>query len=171
MQGSRYSSALGEKRIRRLDQQRRHRRIYAIGVGDVEEEIDLEVAAFRPAALGQSASHRPHIKRGLRVVFGHCHDSGDPPHAVGRLCPRSERPRSRAAEQRDELASLYSITSSARASRVGGTSRPSALAVARLITSSTLVGNSTGRSAGLEPFRILSTKYAARRKLSRKLVP
>src|SRR5215475_7092947 len=34
----------------------------------------------------------------------------------------------------------YSITSSARASSVGGTSRPSALAVLRLITSSYLVG-------------------------------
>src|SRR5262249_12490114 len=41
----------------------------------------------------------------------------------------------------------HSITSSARASSVGGTSRPSALAVFRLITSSYLVGACTGRSA------------------------
>src|SRR5207248_1187110 len=52
---------------------------------------------------------------------------------------------------------LYSITSSARASNVGGTVRPSALAVLRLITSSNLVGCSTGRSEGLVPLRILST--------------
>src|SRR5215475_2731514 len=39
----------------------------------------------------------------------------------------------------------YSITSSARTSRVGGTSRPSALAVLRLMTSSYLVGACTGR--------------------------
>ena len=52
---------------------------------------------------------------------------------------------------------IYSMTSSARASSVGGISRPSALAVLRLITSSNLVGCSTGRSAGLAPFRILST--------------
>src|SRR5438128_8385674 len=51
----------------------------------------------------------------------------------------------------------HSITSSARASSVGGTSRPSALAVLRLITSSNVVGCSTGRSAGLAPLRILST--------------
>jgi hypothetical protein len=42
-------------------------------------------------------------------------------------------PRRRAAEQRDELATFHccnhSITSSARASSVGGISRPSALAV------------------------------------------
>ncbi len=52
---------------------------------------------------------------------------------------------------------LYSITSSARASRVGGTSRPSALAVLRLITSSNLVGACTGRSAGFSPLRMRST--------------
>jgi hypothetical protein len=57
----------------------------------------------------------------------------------------------------------YSITSSARASRVGGISSPSALAVATLITSSNLTGNSIGNSAGLSPLSILSTKYAARR--------
>ena len=44
-----------------------------------------------------------------------------------------------AAEQRDELAALHSITSSARASSVGGTSRPSALAVLRLMINSNLV--------------------------------
>ena len=41
---------------------------------------------------------------------------------------RGERPGRRAAETRDELAPLQSITSSARASSVGGTVRPSALA-------------------------------------------
>src|SRR5215211_5851071 len=41
----------------------------------------------------------------------------------------------------------HSITSSARASSVGGISRPSALAVLRLMTSSYLVGACTGRSA------------------------
>ena len=46
------------------------------------------------------------------------------------LRPRRERPcRRRAAEQRDELAPSHSITSSARASSVGGTSRPSVFAV------------------------------------------
>ena len=43
----------------------------------------------------------------------------------------------------------HSITSSARASSEGGTVRPSAFAVLRLITSSNLVGCSTGKSAGL----------------------
>src|SRR5262249_16756758 len=51
----------------------------------------------------------------------------------------------------------YSITSSARASTVGGTSRPSALAVFRLITSSYFVGACTGRLAGFSPLRMRST--------------
>ena len=49
---------------------------------------------------------------------------------------------------------LYSITSSARASSVGGTSMPSALAVPRLITSSNFMARSTGMSAGLAPLRM-----------------
>src|SRR5262245_47108939 len=68
-----------------------------------------------------------------------------------------ERPCCRATEKRHELAPLHSITSSARASRVGGTSRPRALAVLRLMASSYLVGFCTGRSAGFSPFRMRST--------------
>jgi hypothetical protein len=46
----------------------------------------------------------------------------------------------------------YSITWSARASRAGGTARPSALAISRLMTSSNLFGCSTGISAGFVGF-------------------
>src|SRR5215475_3125537 len=60
----------------------------------------------------------------------------------------------------------YSISSSARASRVGGTVMPSALAVFILMTSWKRVGCSTGKSAGWAPFRILSTYTAALRKRS-----
>src|SRR6516165_6925857 len=77
------------------------------------------------------------------------------------------------AEQRDELAALHlrahSITSSARSSSVGGTSRPRALAVLRLMTRSNLVGCSTGMSPGFVPCKILSTTSAERRNRSGKL--
>ena len=53
--------------------------------------------------------------------------------------------------------SRYSITSSAPASSDGGTVRPSAFAVLRLIANSYLVGACTGRSAGFSPLRIRST--------------
>jgi hypothetical protein len=50
----------------------------------------------------------------------------------------------------------YSITSSARASSIAGTSMPSALAVLRLITSSNLTGTWTGSSFGFVPLRMRS---------------
>ena len=58
---------------------------------------------------------------------------------------------------------LYSIKSSASPRSVGGTVRPIALAVLRLMTSSNLVGCWTGRSAGLLPLSIRSTYGAALR--------
>jgi hypothetical protein len=48
----------------------------------------------------------------------------------------------------------YSITSSARVSRAGGTVSPSALAVLRLMTSSNLTDYTTGSSEGFLPLRI-----------------
>src|SRR5262249_53015787 len=74
------------------------------------------------------------------------------------LRARRERPGdSSAAKQRDELAAgVHSITSSARASSVGGTSRPSAFAVLRLIASSNLLGVWTGSSFGFAPLRMRS---------------
>jgi hypothetical protein len=51
----------------------------------------------------------------------------------------------------------------ARANRFGSMVTPICLAVLRFTTSSNLIGCSTGKSAGLVSFRILSTKYATRR--------
>src|SRR5215468_9876491 len=106
-----------------------------------------------------------------RAILAQPAQHADAPHAFALLRARRERPCHRAAEQRDELASPHSITSSARASSVGGMVRPSALAVIRLMTRSNLVGCSTGRSAGFAPRRILSTYSAARRKRSGKFGP
>jgi hypothetical protein len=60
-------------------------------------------------------------------------------------------------EPRYETRPAHSITSSARASNLSGMVSPSVFAVARLITSSNLVGCSTGRSAGFAPSRIRLT--------------
>src|SRR5215831_7736893 len=89
-------------------------------------------------------------------LSGTCSDR-DEANNWNRLPARHNRPHRRAAEQRDELAPLHSITSSARASSVGGISRLSALAVLRLMTSSNLIGCWTGSSAGFAPLRILPT--------------
>src|SRR5262249_6523244 len=68
------------------------------------------------------------------IARRHWQKGADPPHALSLLRAGRERPRRRTAEQRDELAALHSITSSARASSEGGTVRPSILAVSALMT-------------------------------------
>ena len=80
-------------------------------------------------------------------------------------CPlRSDRFRNSAPQRIDaecqirthapqQIGYFYSITSSARASSVGGTVSPSILAVWALMTSSNLLDCTTGRSAGLSPLR------------------
>src|SRR6516162_8143977 len=64
--------------------------------------------------------------------------------------PLSAKSRHYAVQQK----AAYSITSSARASRVWGTTSPNVLAVCRLMTSSNLVARRTGRLAGLSPLRM-----------------
>jgi hypothetical protein len=79
----------------------------------------------------------------------------------GDLCDRGRHPKpvtTTALSMRSkQRRGTHSISPSACAMRRRGTVSPSALAVLRLITSSNLVGCSTGRSPGLAPFRILST--------------
>src|SRR5262249_50463702 len=118
-------------------------------------KFDGDVAAFDVAGFAQAlAECRPRQLGRL----GRCSvEISD--HRYRRLLrARCERPRCRAAEQRDELAALHccghSITSSAKTSNFGGISRPSAFAVFWLITNSNLVGWITGKSPGLAPLRI-----------------
>ena len=65
----------------------------------------------------------------------------------------------------------YWITSSAPASSEFGMPIPSDFAVFRLMSSSYFVGCSIGMSAGLAPFRILSTKSPALRNTAGRLSP
>src|SRR5215813_3923006 len=116
--------------------------------------LDCNGATFDPAELTQPLrkSGEPFASSGMGVRT----QEADGPQTSGLLRARRERPRHRrAAEQRDELAAAaHSITSSASCCNCRGTLRPRAFAVLRLITSSNLVGCSTGRSAGLSPLRI-----------------
>ena len=75
------------------------------------------------------------------------------------------------ARTRHAIATVHSITRSARRRIDGGIVIPSAVAVLRLITSSNVVGCSTGISAGFAPFSILLTCSAAWRKTSEKFGP
>jgi hypothetical protein len=60
----------------------------------------------------------------------------------------------KAAVSRRSNRCSYSITSSAVASNLSGTVRPSILAVEALMTSSNLLDCTTGKSAGFAPLRI-----------------
>src|SRR3984893_17042174 len=111
-------------------------------------------------------------------VEGQRRRSARPPHALPRV-PSTPASGPFGARQRRLLSAisrhvqcskfvLYSITSSARASMVGGILRPIAFAVLRLNVSMYLVGCCTGRSLGFSPRRIRLTYSADFRKLSSK---
>src|SRR5262249_53898696 len=120
--------------------------------------FDAHVAAIGPTQFLQPLQERSDTGKRFRIVRGPGQQHPDAPHPLALLRARRERPsRCRAAEQRYELAALHSSTSSARASRLSGTVRPSSFAVLRLITSSYFVGACTGRSAGFSPLRMRST--------------
>src|SRR5262245_35919897 len=115
--------------------------------------LDRNVPALDEACFLQALAQHSHVMLPAWQEPHHRH--------CRLLRARPERPRRRAADERDEVALPHSITSSARASSVAGTSIPSALAVLRLITISNLVGCWTGKSAGVAPFKILTTYVAA----------
>src|SRR5262249_45240641 len=110
-----------------------------------------------PTLLPKLLPERYDARLRFRVILGKPDQHADAPHPLALLRSRRQRPRRRAADERDEVAALHSMTSSARASSDAGTSRPSALAVLRLTTSSYFVGACTGRSAGFSPLSIRST--------------
>src|SRR4029077_14362907 len=92
----------------------------AVWVAGGKMIIDMNVAAFDPTQCRPRGFERFNARCRIKVAHNHA----DPANASGLLRARRERPRSRRAlEQRDELApGAHSITSSARASSVGGTS-------------------------------------------------
>src|SRR5262249_23381340 len=125
-----------------------------IDAAETRAEIDLHVSANGPAHLLELLDECGVSLLSIRIVTGAAREHSNPPHPLALLRARRERPRRRAAEQRDELAAFHSITSSARPDNGSGTVRPSALAVLRLITSSIFVTCCTGKSAGFWPLRM-----------------
>src|SRR5262249_22766056 len=137
--GDRRSCRLGRQRWSRASGHRDHRNLSASQIGrQRRQSVDLILG---PAVFNHYILTLDNVCR-FEALTEYAHTlrhsvrrSGveEPYHWHRRLLrSRRERPRCRAAEQRDELAPSHSITSSARASSVAGTSRPSALAVLRL---------------------------------------
>src|SRR5262249_15317954 len=147
-------------------------RSYPIGVTTTPTKVHPQVVAVGPTQVRKRSRERGEASLPLGIVFGGPHEHADAPHAVGLLRARRERPRRSATERSDELPpSHHWITSSAVASRVSGMVRPRALAVLRLINSSTFVDRRTGRSPGLSPFRMRPTTLPAIRHASAKSGP
>src|SRR5262249_4638421 len=110
-----------------------------LGVATRQTVFNQKISAHRPTEMPQGLleSWLERLYLGISRREGHEHP--DTTHTLRLLRARRERPRRRdAAEQSDKLAPPHSITSSARASSVDGTSRPNALAVLRLMTNSYL---------------------------------
>src|SRR5262249_13965127 len=118
--------------------------------------LDRDVATVDPAEFTQSL-HKcggPFASGRTRALA----QETDCRHFARLLRACCKRPRRRrAAHQRDELSLSHSIPSSARSRIAVRSSMPIVLAVLRLTTSSNFVGCSTGRSAGLAPFKIFAT--------------
>jgi hypothetical protein len=118
--------------------------------------FDRERATLHPAELAQPLREggRPLALAQRRALA----QEADGRRLAGLLRPRRKRPsnarRGRAADKRDERPAIRSITSSACASSVAGTSRPSARAVCRLRMNSNLAARITGRLAGASPLRM-----------------
>src|SRR5215831_15501521 len=98
------------------------------------------------------------------------HDEPDPPHVhLDGMAGGSLADDGWSQEPAALVEHGYSMIWPARSSSDDGIVRPRVFAVLRLMTRSNLLGCSIGRSAGFAPLRILSTKLAARRSMSRGL--
>src|SRR5262249_43522094 len=116
--------------------------------------------------IPQSAQER----FGIGIGIGISKDEDAYPRHLYLLCASGKWPHDRhfAADPKDELPPVHSITSSARRSSAGGIVRPRAFAVLTLISSSYFAICSTGRLPAWVPLRILSTYAAPRRAISLK---
>src|SRR5262249_47773126 len=108
----------------------------------------------RPSPISSAAARTRELSLPLRIALARRQEDADAPHPLALLRARRERQRRRAAKQRDELATLHSITSSAVASKDDGMAMSSNRAVWWLMTSSNLLDCITGRSTGFPPLRM-----------------
>src|SRR5262249_39746635 len=131
----------------------------------ISMRIDQKVLPLDKAASLQLFEKRD-VPRRIALTKVQATEAIGPPHL---LCARSQwYERRGAAEQRDELAPLHSITSSARASSVGGTVRRSIRAVQASraflqpvtmspLVLSTIANNSLCSASGTLNFAIVSS--------------
>ena len=126
------------------------------GAALAPEILHLDVLAVDQAVFGEARPELLHIARIDRYgALGTQID--DDRYRTGLLLRAGrERQQRGRTEACDEFPPPHSITSSATASKVGGTAMPSPRAVLRLIAKTNLLACTTGRSAGLAPPRIFA---------------
>ena len=154
LESRRRSSAISKNHVRRELMQFARGSVHSSGVTRCPSVIDFNIGADDPTMPPQGLIESAHTSLVFRVVLSAGNEHTNVAHSRGLLRTRRKRPRRRTAEQRDELPPPHSMTSSARATSVGGISRPSALAVLRLITRSNFTGCWTGKLAGFSPLRM-----------------
>src|SRR6516164_9966602 len=112
-----------EDDIRRERDQFRRISAKTIGLAASPAGLDVHIAPDSPTRLLQALQKCPMARLSERIVGSRVSEHTDAPHPL-LLRARRERPGSRAADQRDELAALHfrghSITSSARPSNESG---------------------------------------------------
>src|SRR5262249_52876795 len=133
--------SLKRNHVARVDRQRGCQLTGKISVHRPRCRVQMMLCRLSAEITRQKSSHQ------------HC----DTPLLFALLRACRERPCCRAAKERDEIAPLHSITSSARATRVLGKLRPIARAALRLIDRVNFSGSCTGSSAGRAPRRMRST--------------
>src|SRR5262249_43804002 len=106
------------------------------GISGAPALINVDIAALGPPQLSKHLPQRRETDVRIRTALFASHQHADAPRALALLCVCDERPRHCGADERNELPPFHSITSSARASSMGGMVKPSALAVIRLMVRS-----------------------------------
>src|ERR1700730_12889483 len=100
-----------------------HRGVPCIGVA--KAKVDLDVAAIDPAQFLQALYQLPDQGLPFWIALREHTQKSDARHRAGLLRARRERPRRRAAEQREGLAAFHSRTSLARAINTSDKETPS----------------------------------------------
>src|SRR5262249_19195001 len=138
----------GQNHVRRERQKLLAISLKASGVARCPAGENPPTVAVSPAGLLKPLDKGHDARLSFRLVRGQIHQHANATHPLRLLRargkrPRRERPRHRTTGQRDELAALHSITSSARSRNDSGIVRPTTLPALTFTTKSTFAPRST----------------------------
>src|SRR5262249_58338227 len=104
--------AVGEEHVRSQCYQFRYIGLYAVRIASGKTIVDLDVATLHPTKVPKPFAKCRDAGLSFQIILGNSQQHTNPPHPLTLLRARRERPRRSPADQRDELASPHSITSS-----------------------------------------------------------